>query len=290
MRRKSTTAAGVTSGDVARAQQHATSVKKLDGAKGLGDFLERWVPRHVFYAMPVLGSAVSTFLCADQAQEPDSTEFLVLGILSAAVTAGIPLWRQWASDRAGRRDRAALQVVRRDYDIALGRYVAPISEALARFVRLKNTEERNRLRGQLANMILNAMLELSGCVDARVAFYAYNQAPNPDERDLVLSHWYGRRTRPRQIFKRADTDPRSQAVHRLVLDLAVELDDNVATSKDAHLYAGKDYTTYLAASVFAGNEPLGMLAIDSPVAGSLTESHKEVIKALAPLLAASQAR
>jgi hypothetical protein len=265
-----------------------------DGAKGLGDFLEQYLPPGWLYWPLLIAASVGAFVLGVLASDADFGNhgwLRVAGSACVVLTVALPSWKAWAADRQRKRATTTLADNRERFNVTLGRYVAPISESLAQYTRIKKGgAAKNRLRGELRTMILTALLELSGCRDARVALYLYGAPSSSGARDLVYQKHLGRDDRPRKRFVKG-SDARADAVHRLVEEGSVELDTNVLDpqSPDVALYAGKGYATYLAASIFAGDEALGMLAIDAPVAGSLDSTHKGVIKALAPLMAAALA-
>ncbi len=206
------------------------------------------------------------------------------GIVATVVTVGLPLWTSWASARGEQRAREYAVDLQQRYTVAVGHVVAPLTQQLAALRRC-NGMERARQQGVLRSHILDAVLRLVGVREARVSLYLYNNAPNSQQRDLVYKQHLGRHDRPRDRF-RPRGDQRERAVHRLVQDREIELVSDVTSITDASFFSDKPYRTYIAASVFAGDEPLGLLTVDAPEPDSLDASHKGTIKALASLLAA----
>jgi hypothetical protein len=230
-----------------------------------------------------IAAAILTFWAKEHADDQALSgtmhlRWTLFAILAITVSVGLPAFQQWRTAKAAVRATVTI-------NDALG----PIAPQLSLLATLKDPTERAEIRDHLIPMILTSVervLNIGKAIDrVRVCWYPYD----PEARQLAPKLHVGRSTNPLTVFD-ADTDE-GKAVLKLLESGKHHVVENVKKNPPRGWYAPEhgDYKSLIAVPVTAGKNGLGMLFVDAPSAGSLTEADAELVKLFADHLASALA-
>lgn len=261
-------------------------MSEVTGATGeQRDSLPTGWPGRLLNGLAVLsaGGAYVLAALAGDSSGSSRTWLLVTGGALAATVVACGTLRQ---RRDARRIETAQQVASEAQEAlttALNGALAPITSYLGDIVRVEDPAELAIVAGKLRQAVVNAAVLLNP-PSARSAFYRYDE----DGQHLHLEAYAGRATPPRVTFVAGTPDGDT------VLDLVEHGDlvfvDDVAADPLVVPTSPGDYNTVIAAAVTAGGRRLGMLTVDAPHTGELSNSDSELMRVLANLLGAGVAR
>jgi hypothetical protein len=244
----------------------------------------RWLS--VLLNVAAILSAAGAYVLAAVAGTSTGDErvrLLVFGALLAGATVGLGALQQL---RTARRVRTAEQVAieaREDLTLTLNGALAPITNYLGEMAVAPTPEARAMIAGQLRQAVVDAAVRLTAA-ESRSAFYSVNREGTMLTREVYA----GRSTLPRPTFVAGtqDGDAVLDLVHRGDLVFVVDVDPDpmvTPSTPDA-------YRTVIAVAVTAGLLRVGMLTVDAPVLGALTNSDVELVRVLANLLGSGLAQ
>jgi len=200
--------------------------------------------------------------------------WFIFAILAITVAVGLPLFRHWRAERTATRAMVSI-------NDALG----PITRQSARLASLTDPTERAAAKDQILTMILSSVGEVLAIGKTvkrvRVCWYSYDEVA---ER-LVPGPHRGRSTAPVTVFSGGTTEGTA------VLQLLKTKKDFVCRDVRKHPPAGwtpdmhGDYKSLMAVPVFAGEIPFGMLFLDAPAVGALSEQDVPIVRLAADILA-----
>jgi len=163
-------------------------------------------------------------------------------------------------------------------------FLSLIASLLATIVRDQQNEQKCRNeKGRLKQLVVSLLAENIGPSRARSAFYAYVSG---SRRALRFDDvWHGRDHPPITLFD--NQSARGSFVLGKVID---ERDSLFITNMEIAIIPDwendRDYNTLIYVPVTAGEEIFGMLTIDAPSAGDLTEQDRVMTVLVGQLLAA----
>lgn len=202
--------------------------------------------------------------------------WLIFAILAITVAVGLPLFRQWRAERTATRAMVSI-------NDALG----PIMRRSARLASLTDPAERAAIKDQILTMILSSVGEVLAVGKTvkrvRVCWYSYDEAAEK----LEPGPHQGRSTAPVTVFSGGTTE--GMAVMQLLkakkpfVCRNVRKNPPVGWSPDKH----GDYKSLMAVPVFAGDIPFGMLFLDAPAVGALSEQDIPIVNLAADILASA---
>lgn len=230
-------------------------------------------------AAAVVSAAGAYLLSAEagQARGAERTRLLILGAACAAAVVAAGVLKQL---RDARRIRTAEQIAieaEAALVTTLNGALAPITNYLGELASAPGPAARDTIGGELRQAVVDATVRLTN-PESRSAFFLLDPAGDR----LVRQTYAGRSTLPRAEFVAGTAD--GDSVLDLVLrgDLVfiedVEVDPMVIPTTPG------SYRTVIAVAVTAGPVKLGMLTVDAPDVGDLTEADLELVRVLANLL------
>jgi hypothetical protein len=231
-------------------------------------------------------AAMATFLVSAQAALTRGTaRAWLLGI--GAVLAGVAVLANLLQQHRFRQQRLTLEQVAIDaeaaFTLTINGVFAPITSYLGELASTATDADRAHVAGQVCQAVVDAAVTLTA-PDARSAFYRLDG----DGLGLTRESWGGRSMQPRQRF-RAGT-PDGDAVLDVVRQGDFVFVDDVQVSPMVTPTPGSGYRTVVAVAVTAGAVPLGLLTVDAPRVGDVSEDDVELVRVLANLLGAAQAQ
>lgn len=236
-----------------------------------------------FTALAALGAA-ATFVVSAQAGRSSGSARVWL-LVAGAVLAGLATLANLVQQQRHRRQRRTLQQVAVEaeaaFALAMRGVLSPITSYLGELSVATSEAERAHVVGQVSQAVVDAAVTLT-TADARSTLYRLDG----DRRGLTREAWGGRSMHPRQHF-RAGT-PDGDALLDVVLSADFVFVDDVQASPMVTPSPGAGYRTVVAVAVTAGSARLGLLTVDAPAVGDLTEDDVELVRVLANLVGAAQ--
>jgi hypothetical protein len=208
-------------------------------------------------------------------------------VVAGAVAVAVPLWvksRRELRQEAEARSAEAL-AIETDARLRLivGDVVTPIAEVVGRVHQTAGKGERESLRGQLKQLVVEAAASLCDGERARAVFFQLERG------EMRAAAWFGRGDPPTTVFTDAPGDRRGQEALLLVRFHDYLLIDDVRAEelpRGAEPRPGAGYRSFISLSVFCGDQNLGMLSVDAPEPHAFDETDLNVMRAMAQLLGA----
>jgi GAF domain-containing protein len=166
--------------------------------------------------------------------------------------------------------------------LIVGDVVTPIAEVVGR-VHQTSGKERESLRGQLKQLVVEAAASLCDGERARAVFFQLERG------EMRAAAWFGRGDPPTTVFTDNPGDRRGQEALLLVRFHDYLLVDDVRADelpRGAEPHPGAGYRSFISISVFSGQLNLGMLSVDAPEPHAFDETDLNVMRAMAQLLGA----
>ncbi|MFE9744380.1 hypothetical protein ACFYOT_05715 [Saccharothrix saharensis] len=241
-------------------------------------FSERlaWLPATLVVLLPIAGTAFMS-QGKDLVDGGDKAWFfggIACFVAAAATQGGIAIWRR------RRRTEQLNEAVR--LRVAMKDALQPVVELMATMPYKSKRDRQGRLR-EVANRAVNALnLLLKGVDRVRAVVFEL------DEQAISLKAMahHGRGTTPEGFTAgtvrgdRALEHVSSGKPPLLVRDLEKERPDEWEGT-------GKDYRTFISATIRSGDIAYGMLTVDAPKAGDLVDTDLQIVALMADLLAVS---
>jgi hypothetical protein len=206
-------------------------------------------------------------------------------VLGGAVAVAVPLYlksRRELRQEAATRSAEALAIeTDTKLRLVLGDVITPIAEVVGRIHQASGDAERSSLRGQLKQLVVEALAHLCGNDRTRATFFELKgKVMRPDA-------WTGRADPPHTVFTDRAGDRRGQEALLLVEHHDFLLIDDIhaeAVPPGVQARPGAQYRSFISMAVFCGDEELGMLAVDAPEPHAFDETDLNVMRAMAQLL------
>jgi hypothetical protein len=208
-------------------------------------------------------------------------------VVAGAVAVAIPMWvksrRELRQEAVARSAESIAIEADTKLRLVVGDVVAPIAEVVGRVHQAADRAERGALRGQLKQLIVEAVANLCDGERARATFFELAGG------EMRATAWFGRGDQPETVFTDAPDDRRGQEALLLVRFHDFLLVDDVRAEtlpRGAEPRPGATYRSFISVAVFCAEENLGMLSVDAPEPYAFDETDLNVMRAMAQLLGA----
>ena len=204
-----------------------------------------------------------------------------------AVAVAVPLWVKSRRELRQEAETRSAETLAIETDaklrLVVGDVVTPIAEVVGKVHQASAKGERESLRGQLKQLVVEAAASLCDGERARAIFWKL-------ERDeMRAAAWFGRGEPPTTVFTDGPGDRRGQEALLLVRFHDYLLVDDVHAEelpRGAEPRPGAGYRSFISVAVFCADQDLGMLSVDAPEAHAFDETDLNVMRAMAQLLGA----
>jgi GAF domain-containing protein len=207
--------------------------------------------------------------------------------VAGAVAVAVPLWiksRRELRQEAETRSAESLAIeADAKLRLVVGDVVTPIAEVVGRVHQTSGKAERESLRGQLKQLVVEAVASLCDGERARAVFFQLERG------EMRAAAWFGRGDQPTTVFTDSPADRRGQEALLLVRFHDYLLVDDVRADelpRGAEPRPGATYRSFISVSVFCAEQNLGMLSVDAPEPHAFDETDLNVMRAMAQLLGA----
>jgi hypothetical protein len=207
-------------------------------------------------------------------------------VAAGAVAVAVPLWVKSRRELRQEMEARSAESLAIEADarlrLVVGDVVTPIAEVVGR-VHQTSGKERESLRGQLKQLVVEAAASLCDGERARAVFFQLERG------EMRAAAWFGRGDPPTTVFTDDPDDRRGQEALLLVRFHDYLLVDDVRAGelpRGAEPRPGAGYRSFISVSVFCGEQNLGMLSVDAPEARAFDETDLNVMRAMAQLLGA----
>jgi GAF domain-containing protein len=208
-------------------------------------------------------------------------------VVAGAVAVAVPLWVKSRRELRQEAEARSAETLAIETDARLrlivGDVVTPIAEVVGRVHQTAGKGERESLRGQLKQLVVEAAASLCDGERARAVFFQLERG------EMRAAAWFGRGDPPTTVFTDAPGDRRGQEALLLVRFHDYLLIDDVRAEelpRGAEPRPGAGYRSFISVSVFCGDQNLGMLSVDAPEPHAFDETDLNVMRAMAQLLGA----
>jgi GAF domain len=204
-----------------------------------------------------------------------------------AVAVAVPLWVKSRRELRQEAETRSAETLAIESDaklrLVVGDVVTPIAEVVGRVHQTPGRAERESLRGQLSQLVVEAAASLCDGDRARAVFFQL------DGGEMRAAAWFGRGDPPTTVFTDSPGDRRGQEALLLVRFHDYLLVDDVRAEelpRGAEPRPGATYRSFISVAVFCADQDLGMLSVDAPEAHAFDETDLNVMRAMAQLLGA----
>jgi len=214
---------------------------------------------------------------------PSRWALVAAGAVAVAIPLAIKSRRELRQEAEARSAETIAIEADTKLRLVVGDVVTPIAEVVGRVHQVRNEPERGSLRGQLKQLIVEAVANLCDGERARATFFEL------DGGEMRAAAWFGRGDQPETVFTDAPDDRRGQEALLLVRFHDFLLVDDVraeALPRGAEPRPGASYRSFISVAVFCADEALGMLSVDAPEPYAFDETDLNVMRAMAQLLGA----
>ena len=206
---------------------------------------------------------------------------------AGAVAVAVPLWVKSRRELRQELETRSAETLAIETDaklrLVVGDVVTPIAEVVGRVHQTSGKGERESLRGQLKQLVVEAAASLCDGERVRAVFFQLERG------EMRAAAWFGRGDPPTTVFTDDPDDRRGQEALLLVRFHDYLLVDDVRAGelpRGAEPRPGAGYRSFISISVFCGEQNLGMLSVDAPEANAFDETDLNVMRAMAQLLGA----
>jgi GAF domain-containing protein len=208
-------------------------------------------------------------------------------VAAGAVAVAVPLWVKSRRELRQETDTRSAETLAIETDARLrlivGDVVTPIAEVVGRVHQTSGKGERESLRGQLKQLVVEAAANLCDGERARAVFFQLERS------EMRAAAWFGRGEPPTTVFTDGPGDRRGQEALLLVRFHDYLLVDDVRGEelpRGAEPRPGASYRSFISVAVFCGEQNLGMLSVDAPEPHAFDDTDLNVMRAMAQLLGA----
>jgi GAF domain-containing protein len=206
---------------------------------------------------------------------------------AGAVAVAVPLWIKSRRELRQEAETRSAETLAIETDaklrLVVGDVVTPIAEVVGRVHQVSGKGERESLRGQLKQLVVEAAASLCDGERARATFFQLERG------EMRAAAWFGRGDQPTTVFTDHPEDRRGQEALLLVRFHDYLLVEDVRADelpRGAEPRPGASYRSFISVSVFCGDQDLGMLSVDAPEPHAFDETDLNVMRAMAQLLGA----
>jgi GAF domain-containing protein len=207
-------------------------------------------------------------------------------VAAGAVAVAVPLWIKSRRELRQELEARSAETLAIETDaklrLVVGDVVTPIAEVVGR-VHQASGKERETLRGQLGQLVVEAAASLCDGERARAVFWKLQRG------EMRAAAWFGRGDPPTTVFTDDPDDRRGQEALLLVRFHDYVLIDDVRAEelpRGTEPRPGATYRSFISVSVFCGEQNLGMLSVDAPEPHAFDDTDLNVMRAMAQLLGA----
>jgi hypothetical protein len=208
-------------------------------------------------------------------------------VAAGAVAVAVPLWVKSRRELRQETETRSAETLAIETDaklrLVVGDVVTPIAEVVGRVHQTSGRAERESLRGQLKQLVVEAAASLCDGERARAVFFRLERG------EMRAAAWFGRGDPPTTVFTDRPGDRRGQEALLLVRFHDYLLVDDVHAEelpRGAEPRPGAGYRSFISVAVFCADQDLGMLSVDAPEAHAFDETDLNVMRAMAQLLGA----
>jgi len=208
-------------------------------------------------------------------------------VVAGAVAVAVPLWIKSRRELRQETEARSAELLAIETDaklrLVVGDVVTPIAEVVGRVHQTPGQGDRESLRGQLKQLVVEAVANLCDGERARAIFFELQRG------EMRAAAWFGRGDPPATVFTDDPDDRRGQEALLLVRFHDYLLVDDVRGGelpRGAEPRPGASYRSFISISVFCGEQNLGMLSVDAPEPHAFDETDLNVMRAMAQLLGA----
>ena len=208
-------------------------------------------------------------------------------VVAGAVAVAVPLWVKSRRELRQEAEARSAETLAIETDARLrlivGDVVTPIAEVVGRVHQTAGKGERESLRGQLKQLVVEAVASLCDGPRARAIYFQLERG------EMRAAAWFGRGDPPTTVFTDDPDDRRGQEALLLVRFHDYLLIDDVRAEelpRGAEPRPGAGYRSFISVSVFCGDQNLGMLSVDAPEPHAFDDTDLNVMRAMAQLLGA----
>ena len=208
-------------------------------------------------------------------------------VAAGAVAVAVPLWVKSRRELRQEAETHSAETLAIETDaklrLVVGDVVTPIAEVVGRVHQTSGRAERDSLRGQLKQLVVEAAASLCDGERARAVFFELERG------EMRSAAWFGRGDPPTTVFTDDPDDRRGQEALLLVRFHDYLLVDDVRAEelpRGVEPRAGATYRSFISVAVFCGEQNLGMLSVDAPEPNAFDETDLNVMRAMAQLLGA----
>jgi GAF domain len=208
-------------------------------------------------------------------------------VAAGAVAVAVPLWVKSRRELRQEAETRSAETLAIETDaklrLVVGDVVTPIAEVVGRVHQTSGRAERESLRGQLRQLVVEAAANLCDGERARAVFFQLQRG------EMRAAAWFGRGDPPATVFTDDPGDRRGQEALLLVRFHDYLLVDDVRAEelpRGAEPRPGATYRSFISVAVFCADQDLGMLSVDAPEPHAFDETDLNVMRAMAQLLGA----
>jgi GAF domain-containing protein len=203
-----------------------------------------------------------------------------IGSILLALSLILPIWKANSNDR---KLKTALELANEAvaaYDRRMHEVLIPLSGMLAALMAAPTPRAREMQQGQIKQAVVGYALDIISGTSPRSCFYAFQDGT--PRRLTCTTLWKGRTRAPRLEF--VDGDPAGSEAFRVLDTRTTKYVQEINEQNSPGMLAGRDYSTYIQAPVYNGNNSYGLLAVDAPSAGDFNDKDIRLVELLAQLL------
>ncbi len=252
--------------------------ESVSGNKGRASRAWPWV-------LVALVFVVLSPVTAAMARTASGGWFLFLVVAQVTATGFAFLIPQWRELKARRKETTAEEreiEARVDTRVAMNDALDPILHLLGNLSLEPDVVSRNQLRAQVIPLVLKTAAEFIGPDRSRACWFKLE--PGPPKR-LEPTEFAGRAGSPSTTFVAGD------AAGDAAIEMVLSDQDRLVENIEADPPPGwgptmtREYRTFIAVSVLAGDTAYGMLTLDSLEPGSLQPEDMALLRLMARVLA-----
>jgi GAF domain-containing protein len=208
-------------------------------------------------------------------------------VAAGAVAVAVPLWIKSRRELRQEVETRSAESLAIETDaklrLVVGDVVTPIAEVVGRVHQTAAKGERESLRGQLKQLVVEASASLCDGERVRASFFQLERG------EMRAAAWFGRGDPPTTVFTDDPDDRRGQEALLLVRFHDYLLIDDVRADelpRGSEPRPGASYRSFISVAVFCAEQNLGMLSVDAPEPHAFDETDLNVMRAMAQLLGA----
>ena len=204
--------------------------------------------------------------------------FLVAAIVCAVLAAvAVPFFKH-LEDRA---DKSALL----RYQEQIGDGLEPLLQQLVEVCEANPGEDRNKQLAALVRVAIEAARHMAGQRRVRATYFRVHRSRGPRRESLRAMYYTGRGTKPKTEFSRG-TEAGDHVFKVLNDNDTVFIKDTGnCTLPGWNSTRKRDYRTFIAVPVRGEARIYGMLSVDAPAVGELTQTDEMFVRCVGLLLA-----